>query len=203
VQANHFAARSALLSIDLSRHESLRTLEVSASCVHGVFRYKSPDIDSRLKHVLSTITSSAFFEVVVVYRDYDFRGVKPPEYPTHPPVRRVSEADRAMETSQHHKRFGVFREIRKVRDFRLVLCADVWGCVGGYSVRMLEAAVAAEKARWGFDEDFPEPLVIYSPRKSRTNLDQDLYAASPDIPRPWPEGLPVYSGSWFHRPPYY
>jgi len=116
--------------------------------------------------------------VVVVYRDYDFCGV------LQPLIRSVSQADKASEAFQHHTQLGVFREIRKVRDFRLVLCADVWNDVGEYPVRVLEGAVAVEKAEGGFNEEFPEPLVIYRPRMYQTNLSQDLYASTPTLP--WP-----------------
>ena len=62
----------------------------------------------------------------------------------------------------------------KVRNFQLVLCADVWDHMGKYSVRVLEEAVAAEKAMGGFSNDFLEPLVFCSVRGSRQvsdNLD--------------------------------
>ena len=91
VLANHLADRlTGLSKLDLSRHKSLRTLEVPASCVHGAYLCESPHIAAiLLKYVLSTITSPTFFEVVVVYRDYDFHGIEPPECPTNPPVRRM------------------------------------------------------------------------------------------------------------------
>ena len=101
----------------------------------------------------------------------------------------MSEADKAKETLQHHARFGVFRKIHNVRDFLLVLRADVWNRVRGYSVRVLEEAVEAEKVKGGFNKKFPEPLVTYSPRRSRTSLDQDFYSAAPRVPFPWPQGL--------------
>jgi len=56
--------------------------------------------------------------------------------------------------------------MRNVRGFRLVLRADVWDGVGECAVRTLKEAVVAEKAKRGFDTRFPEPAVIYSPRKS-------------------------------------
>jgi hypothetical protein len=62
-------------------------------------------------------------------------------------------------------RLEMLREVHKVRDFRLVLCANVWGCVGEYPVRILEEDVAEEKAKKGFDKNFPEPLVIYDPQE--------------------------------------
>ena len=55
----------------------------------------------------------------------------------------------------------MFREIHRVRDFRLVLCADVWYRAVEYSVRVLIEAVAAERAERGFDTFFPEPSVVY------------------------------------------
>ena len=48
-----------------------------------------------------------------------------------------------------------------------MLCVDVWDGVGEYSVRTLKQAVASEKESGGFDGIFQEPLVIYSPRRSR------------------------------------
>ena len=48
-----------------------------------------------------------------------------------------------------------------VRDFRLVLCADVWDAVEETSVGMLKKAVAAEKATRGFTfNDLSEPMVV-------------------------------------------
>lgn len=193
VPVDHFTANSSLLSFDLSRHKLLRTLEVAASCVYGSFfnSYSitlrgmlepgSPDWAlSLLKHVLSTTTSPAL-EVVVVYREYDFCGVRHPEYPTFPPVCRVSPDERAREASQHRRQLGVFRELRKLRGFRLVLCADVWHCIVEHSVRVLEEAVAMERAKGGFDIDFPEPLVIYRPRESQTTLLQEHYGLTSPI----------------------
>ena len=59
-------------------------------------------------------------------------------------------------------RFDELREAHKVRAFRLVLCVYVWGCVGGsYLVRMLEEAVAEEKAERGFDDFSSDPSVTY------------------------------------------
>lgn len=189
VLANNFAVRSTLLGIDLSRHGLLRTLEVPASCVDGAkFRHESLDITSNLlKHVVSTTTPSVLFEVVVIYRDYELRGVELPQYPTNPPVCGMSQADRVKEASQHHTRFGVFREVCKVQESRLVLCADIWDRVGEYSVRTAEEAVTVEKVKGGFGENFSETSVVYSPRKSRTDLWQDFCATCRPGPSPWPE----------------
>ena len=62
----------------------------------------------------------------------------------------------------------------KVRNFQLVLRADVWDRMGEYLVWVLEEAVAAEKVMGGFSNDFLEPLVFCSVQGSRQvsdNLD--------------------------------
>lgn len=120
------------------RHKSLRMPEVLASCVNGAFRYESPD--------------------------HGIRCVQPQNHPTRPLVRIISPADRVKEVLRHATRFWVFSEIRKVRDFRSALCADVWDCVREYSVRVLEMAIAVGTANRGFNDFFPEPVVIHSPR---------------------------------------
>ena len=54
-----------------------------------------------------------------------------------------------------------------MRDFQLILCADIWDPVGEYAVRMLKEAVAEERAKGGFNVFLSEPLVIYRPWRSR------------------------------------
>jgi len=114
-------------------------------------------------HVLSTITSPTSFEVIIVYLDKDFRGVQSPKLP---PVRCMSQADKVMESSHHCAQLRALRGVHNVRDFRLVLRADVLDRVGEYPVQVLEESVAATKAMGVFDDYFPEPLIIYNPRKS-------------------------------------
>ena len=67
----------------------------------------------------------------------------------------------------HERQLRLFRAIHEVRDFQLVLCVDVWDGVSEYTTLLLKRAVAAEKAKGGFNGVFPEPLVVYSPRGSR------------------------------------
>ena len=185
ISANRFAGGSTLQEFDLSKNKSLRTLEVAASSIGGTLSAKSPDgaASRLLKHALSTITSPAFSEVTVVYRDYDFCGVESEQYPNWP-------AGREEEALQHSSQFEVFREMRKMRDFRLVLCADVWHRVGEHPVQVLKEAVVAEKARRGFDLCFPEPSVVWYQQESRTGLSEELYSVRPRTP--WPE-------RWGHR----
>jgi len=160
-------AKSSLRDFNLSRNKSLRILQVAACSIDDVLRARSPNVaTSLLTYALSTITSPVFTELTAIYRDYDFRGVEP-SWPDQPCLRERLPAEEVEEALWHCRLFKAFRTIREIRDFRLVLCADVWHRVGGYSVRVLKEAVAAEKARRGFDDIFPEPLVIYSPRAVR------------------------------------
>jgi len=162
VPINNFAVISSLRDFDLSRNESLRTLQITAWCV-GRF----PDATSNLlKQVLSTVTSPSFFGVVVLYRWSDFGGVGPLRYPDLPPLHEVLRTDGAVEALRHRRRFKVFREVRGVRDFRLVLDASVWGPAGEHSLQMLKEAIAKERAKNGFNDFFPEPLMTYHPQRS-------------------------------------
>jgi hypothetical protein len=167
VLANDFAAGSSLRDFDLSRNESLRTLQVPASSISHTATQSggSPGTAPFLKHVLSTITSSAFFEIIVLYEDYDLRCV-PEFWRSDWPPRELTQAARAEAASRHRERFEVLREVRKMRDFQLVLHMRVWGRVGEYLVRTLEEAVAEEKAKKGFDKSFPEPSVMYNPQRT-------------------------------------
>ena len=88
--------------------------------------------------------------------------------PGAPLIRELSQVESEAEAVRHHRRFEVLREAHKVRDFQLVLCAGVWGPVVDYSVRMLKEAVAEEKAKNGFGDFLPEPLIIAEPCRSRT-----------------------------------
>ena len=165
VPANDFAAASSLQDFDLSRNKSLRSLEFPASDIDHVLNDGLPGTTSSfLEHLLSTITSSASLEIRISYYDSDFRGVK--SY--RPYLRKMSRAGIAEEASRHRRLFQALRKARKVRDFRLVLYAIVWGLGGEHHVRTLEQAVAEEKAKNGFDDSLPEPSVEYDPRRHRT-----------------------------------
>jgi len=155
--ANDSAASRSPQDFDLSQNESLRTLKIPASFVS----YYRQDTAS-LKRILSTITSSAFFEVVTLYGDYEFSGVRGC-CSGRPSYHELSHYDRAREVGLHCLRFKKLREVHAVRAFQLVLCVSTSGCVGEHPVRILEEAVAAEKAIGGLCECF-FPLVVYNPQ---------------------------------------
>jgi hypothetical protein len=160
VLTDNFSARFSPEDIDLSQNKSLRVLQVAASSIVG----GEPGF---LTHVLSTITSPAFSEVIVFYRDSDFhRGIMVTLLQNWDFFYLLSEAEEAKEALWYHRQFEVFREMRKGRDFRLTLCAHVWDRVRGYALQVLHRAIAEEEARRGFDDVFSKPLLIYSPRGS-------------------------------------
>jgi hypothetical protein len=63
--------------------------------------------------------------------------------------------------------FRAFREMYTVRDFRLVLCADVPNCVVERAIQILEDNVKAEKLKGGLGYLY-EPLIISERRTLRT-----------------------------------
>ena len=170
VLTGDFTGVSSIRDFDLSRNKILRTLEVTgpggdATCA----LYQAGSLDTAIgpfAYALSTITSPAFTEITAFFRDYEFRGVAAP-WIYSVLVYQLSPAGIAKEAAWFDWRFGVFQAMRKIRDFQLVLCVDAWDAVGEYTVGALKQAVAAEKAKGTFDDTFPEPLVVYSPRGAR------------------------------------
>ncbi|KAF9642465.1 hypothetical protein BDM02DRAFT_3264464 [Thelephora ganbajun] len=166
-------AGTSLGDFDLSQNESLRTLEITAYHLDCALEAGSPNTTpSLLAYALLTITSHAFSEVIVYHRGQDFCGIGFPWQ--NPPTFQPSPAGAAREDSRHHQRFKALRRVHRIREFELVLCADVWDGVGEYSVEKLKRAVAVEKARGTFDNIFQEPSVIYSPRESRIETQLEL-----------------------------
>jgi len=161
VLANDFAARSSPQDFDLSRNKLLRTLQLPASSIDA-----SPGATSFLKQVLLTITPSTCLKICLFHGDTHFRGVG--SWQSGWP--QLSKDEREEEASRYHRRFEILREVHKVRGFQLELCASVWGHFGEEPVRMLEEAIAEERAKGGFDEFFCEPSVVYNPQQFRQGL---------------------------------
>ena len=72
----------------------------------------------------------------------------------------LSPAEMEEESSRYPRLFEGFRAMHRLLNFRLVLCVHIWNCVGEHSTQLLKQFVAAEKARGGFDDIFPEPPVF-------------------------------------------
>ena len=118
---------------------------------------------SMLRRAFSTITSPVFAEVIVLFRDGDFPSMDyhlcgSPGY-CPPPGPYFSEV-----ASNRRKVFEVLHEIHGIRDFKLVLCADVWGYLVERAVRQLKWAVANQWVERESDSLSPRPLVTSSPR---------------------------------------
>jgi len=157
------------LDFDLSRNKALRTLEVRARCIVPEHACRSnlppnPAISTFFRTILPTITSPVFSEVIVFYGGNDFCGLECNPYP--PKIYSNPMPDeRNKEGLWHCELFKVFRELFTLRDFRLVLCADVSDRVGDCAVQVLKQAVARE---W-LNRPLLEALVICSLRGS-TNM---------------------------------
>ena len=170
--ANDFTARSYLRNFGLSHNKSLQTLEVTAGSVDRTLEGGSLNpTSSLLKRALSTITSPAFFEVIVIHHDSDFSGSRRVgARQILDPFPRMSQADRAEEALRHCRQFKVFCEAQKVRDFQFVLCADVRSHLEEYTMRVLREAVAAEQAKGLFDDFSSEPIVIHRPQTASADI---------------------------------
>jgi len=165
--ANNFAARSSPQDFDLSRNKSLRTLQLPASSVDG-----SPGTTSFLKRMLSTITPSTCLKLRLIHGDSRFHRVRF----WRSGWRQLSKAERENEAWCYRRRFEILREVHKVRDFQLELCASVWGHFEEEPVRMLEEAIAEERAKGGFDEFPCKPSVVYYPQQFYQGLHRSFAA---------------------------
>ena len=73
------------------------------------------------------------------------------------------------ENVQHsRRRFKVFRQMYRVREFRLVLCVDVLDCVVEDAMWALENIVEVERESGRLDYLVCEPLIISEMRVPRT-----------------------------------
>jgi hypothetical protein len=123
-----------------------------------------------LKTVLSTITSPLPLDVVIIYRETCIdRGVCNWLKPVR--VEYVPAPMRAENALRHQQRFEAIREMYGVREFRLVLCADVLDCIAKDAIRVLECIAKAEKAKGGLVYLPYEPLIVSGTRSPRTRLD--------------------------------
>jgi hypothetical protein len=155
------------LDFDLSQNRSLRTLETTAESMVG--EDASP---SFLTTVLSTITSPLPLSIVIIYgeRDVDLllcTWAKPLR------VEPLRQETRTANVLNHQERFRAFSEMYRVREFQLVLCADVLDRVAECAVGVLERIVEAERANGGLSYFLSEPLIISGRRSPRTRLRDD------------------------------
>ena len=154
------------IRFDLSRNQSLRTLETTAESMTSV------DADlSFLRTVLSTVTSPLSLNIVIVYqhRDFGYMLLWPERPDRSDPLVGPNPEEQATVALHHRWRFRELHEMHMVRRFRLVLCADILNRVTEYTTRGLERVVNTEKAKGGFDY-LHEPLIVSEVRSPRTRL---------------------------------
>jgi len=155
-------------NFDLSRNKSLRTIETTAVSITAAGN-ATPGF---LKAVLSTITSPPPLDVVITYREFDVGGnLRYWDKPIR--VQDLHPVIQAPTARAHPERFKVFSEMHRVREFRLVLCADVLDCAEEYAMRVLERIVETEMMNGGLDYLRYEPLIISEVRSPRTRLTDD------------------------------
>ena len=136
---------------DLSRNKSLRTLETTSASITV-----ASDASRFLKAVLATVAPGLPLDVVVTYGNSDVGyfvstgkgGVLP-------------YSGTGGDNPLHHAgQFKVYREMYKAREFRLILCADVYGQIVERAVGVLERIVDTEKKNGRLDYLPCEPLII-------------------------------------------
>ena len=159
---------------NLSRNKSLRTLETTAESID----YVCDTVPHWLRTLLSSITSPTPLDVVVIFRDLYLSTVQDcvrrnPDICLHPHSRAGSGA------LLYWQQLRMFREVYSVRDFRLVLCADVLDSSVEHAIRTLERTVEEGKGGLGY---LP-CKVIFERRILRTrNSDYSVGSMSRNIP---------------------
>ena len=112
---------------------------------------------STFKNVLSTITSPVFAKVTIIYQEPDF----PIEF--HPrSLKQPTFSSGKCWAKCHLSVLAMLYKVRKVREFRLELCADVWANVREGAIQQLELEA---KGAEGWSESISsQPLVTYCSR---------------------------------------
>lgn len=157
-----------LQHFDLLSNKSLRTLETTAGSIIAGIETAS----TSLRTVLSTVVSPAFLDVVIVFHDLDIDYQRP----LHASVSRKSVPrcfcdhtanSRATFALHQQQLFKVFREIHGGREFRLVLCADVFDPTVEHAITMLKRLVKTEEMEGRLDYLLCKPLVVSEIRTHR------------------------------------
>ena len=162
------ADNSALLRrFDLSHNKSLRTLETTAEAIDAV-----DTASDFLAIVLSSVIPSTPLDLVVIYREMDLSSMPHCSWCDSALIR-SPRCPRTEEALRFQHQFKVFHEIHSARDFRLVLCADVFDCMIEDSIEKLEYFAKAEEVTWGLGYLPKRPQILFERRILRTHfLDQ-------------------------------
>ena len=155
-----------LRHFNLSQNRFLRTLETTAESINAA----GDTASDFLKTVLSSVTSPRPLDVVIIYRDDDCVYPPPCWECNLEPLRLHLCSQKIIDrlTLYHQRQLRVFREIHSVRDFRLVLCADISESSVGDVMKTLEDLVKAREVEGGLDRLLYKPLIVFERRVLRT-----------------------------------
>jgi hypothetical protein len=160
--------QDSLQYFNLSQNRSLRTLETTAESITAARSTAS----NFLTTVLSTVTSPVLLDVVIVYGDFDLDASPSCSNCRPDPVCFCCWRSQAVVDAPRYKwQFGVFREMHEARDFRLVLCADVFEYTVDHAIRRLKRIV---KANGGLGYLLHKPLIISERRAPRTRISDSI-----------------------------
>jgi hypothetical protein len=155
------------MCFNLSQNKILRTLEITAESI-VIAGDAAPGF---LKTVLSSVAFPGILEVVIIYRENDLGGWPPRQSCKPDPV---YFPDYLLGVWCFPNQLMVFREMHSVRDFRLVFCVDVHGCMVDVGMEILGSVVEMEWVGGRFGSLVCKPVVIYERRTIRTRFtDQD------------------------------
>ena len=151
---------------------ALRTLETTAESIVDAGDM-APEF---LKNVLSSVTSPGLLDVVIIYRNCDFGGWMSICRRCGPPYSICYCHDPKPAVRDFHQQLRVSRQMRRVRDFRLVFCVDVYNYTDD-GVRLLGSVVEKEVVEGEFNHLSYSPVVICERQTIRTRPGDD-YAGS-------------------------
>jgi len=158
--------RALLRDFNLSQNKSLRTLETTAGSV-----YAADAASDFFMTVLSSITSPARVDFVIIYRDREVIANRLHRLPCELGPTCFSRFRLLMPTNHAEgfqlSQIEVLQDVQNIRKFRLVLCADVSDDLVDYTINSLEHIVNVQTAKGGLDS-LCRPLVISERRMVRT-----------------------------------
>ena len=127
--------------------------------------------------VLSSITPSVPLDFVIIHWEPDFGGsLGCDQCELRPVCFQHSPVSKKVYQAMHCQQMRLIRKMQCVRDFRLVLCADVFDCAVDYSVEVLEQIAELAEKESGHH---PQKPLIISERRSHRILGSDgrLYSS--------------------------
>ena len=154
-----------LQHFNLSQNRFLHTLEITAESIDHAGD-SAPDF---FKTVLSSVTFPGLLDVVIIYGDFNFNSPHRKWCDSEPiRSRHNPEWIRELYTKYHKRQLRVLRKMHSVRDFRLVLCADIPNDIAEHIiVETPECIAKAERVKEGLDY-LCRPLIIFERRILRT-----------------------------------